>query len=281
MIQGKGGRGMKFLNRAAGVALLAVLFSGAAGGGLARSAEAPAVLLEKKMVFVPAGKFTMGTTLQEIEWVAREFGSESHEWYLDETPAREVQLEGFYIDEHEVTFIEYMTFVDLNRVSPPKLYDNPRFNGRLQPVVGIGWEEADAYCRWVGKRLPSEAEWEKAARGADGRRYPWGSEPDASRVNHRGMMDNYRYTAPVGDFPEGNSPYGAMDMAGNVWEWTADWYKPYPGNQHASDLYGEKLRVIRGGSWSSNMDLARTSVRGKAAPDQRQDYIGFRCAKNS
>lgn len=273
---------MKSLNRAAGIAFLAALFCGAGvpvGSPLA--AEAPAVLLEKKMVSVPAGKFTMGTTLQEIEWVVREFGSESREWYLDEMPAHEVDLKGFLIDEHEVTFIEYMTFVDKERVSPPKHFDNARFNGRLQPVVGIGWEEANAYCRWVGKRLPTEAEWEKAARGTSGLRYPWGSEPEASRANHRGMMDNYRYTAPVGDYPEGKSPYGVMDMAGNVWEWTADWYKPYPGNEHPSDLYGEKLRVIRGGSWSSNMDLARSSVRGKAAPDQRQDYIGFRCAKNS
>jgi formylglycine-generating enzyme required for sulfatase activity len=237
--------------------------------------------LEKKMIFVPAGKFTMGITPKDIEWVVEAFHSESREWYLDELPAREVDLKGYWIDEHEVTFIEYMVYVNKTGASPPKYFDNPRFNGRLQPVVGIGWKEADAYCRWLGKRLPTEMEWEKAARGADARRYPWGNEPEPTRANQRGLMDNYRYTAPVGDFPEGKSPYGVMDMAGNVWEWTADWYKPYPGNEHVNDMYGEKFRVIRGGSWSSNMDLARSSVRGKAAPDQRQDYIGFRCAKNS
>jgi len=269
---------MKY-NKRAGVLL--ALWLAVGGVSQAAQAEVPAVLLEKQMIQVPAGKFVMGITPEEIDWVVEAFHSESREWYLDELPQHVVNQEAFLIDSHEVTFIEYMVYVKQTGASPPKHFDNPRFNGPRQPVVGIGWAEADAFCRWVGKRLPTEKEWEKAARGTDARRYPWGNEPEKARANNRGMLDNYRYTAPVGDFPEGNSPYGVMDMAGNVWEWTADWYKPYPGNEHANDMYGEKFRVIRGGSWSSNMDLARSSVRGKAAPDQRQDYIGFRCAKNS
>ena len=117
----------------------------------------------------------------------------------------------------------------------------------------------------------------KAARGTDARHYPWGNEPDALNANIRGMGDNYRNTSPVGKFPEGASPYGVMDMSGNVWEWTEDWYQPYSGNEYDNDFYGEKFKVMKGGSWYSNQDLARPAVRGKAFPDQKKNYIGFRC----
>ncbi|GJL77151.1 MAG: hypothetical protein NPINA01_01400 [Nitrospinaceae bacterium] len=232
------------------------------------------------MVLIPAGTFTMGSTEADIKWAAVKFFSETLEWYQDETPAREVHLDAYYVDKYEVTNRAYMKFRESVQGRGPKFMDELRFNKPDHPVVGISWQEADDYCLWAGKRLPTEAEWEKAARGNDARYFPWGNEPDATLGNVRGMLDEYRYTAPVGDYEKGKSPYGVHDLAGNVWEWTSDWYKPYAGNQHENDLYGESLKVIKGGSWKSNMDLARSAIRGKAIPDQPQSYIGFRCARD-
>ncbi|MCF8719753.1 formylglycine-generating enzyme family protein [Nitrospina gracilis] len=231
------------------------------------------------MVHVPAGPFTMGSSEEDIQWAAKTFFSESLEYYRDETPAYTVQMAAFEIDQHEVTNAEYRKYLEATNRPAPKYLDNEKFNAPNQPVAGVTWQEANDYCAWTGKRLPTEAEWEKAARGVDGRFYPWGNDPDPTRANARGMKDGHRYPAPVGTFPKGASPYGALDMAGNVWEWTADWYRPYPGNLVKNDLYGNTFRVMRGGSWFSNMDLARSTVRGKLTPDQRQNYIGFRCAR--
>ncbi|CCQ90935.1 conserved hypothetical protein [Nitrospina gracilis 3/211] len=231
------------------------------------------------MVFVPAGFLTMGSSEEDIQWAAKTFFSESLEYYRDETPSHKVQVEAFEIDQHEVTNGEYGKYLKATGRPAPKYMDNEKFNQPTQPVVGVTWQEAYDYCEWAGKRLPTEAEWEKAARGPDGRFYPWGNDPDPTRANARGMKDGHRYPAPVGTFPKGASPYGALDMAGNVWEWTADWYLPYPENLVKNDLYGNTFRVMRGGSWFSNMDLARSTVRGKLTPDQRQNYIGFRCAR--
>ena len=121
--------------------------------------------------------------------------------------------------------------------------------------------------------------WEKAARGTDARYYPWGSEPEPGRSNTRGKKDGYRYSSPVGVFSNGVSPSGVMDMAGNVWEWTADWYRGYPGTTFKSELFGEQFKIVKGGSWFSNLDLARSAVRGKMMPDRRQNYLGFRCVR--
>ncbi len=229
------------------------------------------------MVLVPDGVFTMGSSDADIDWVVKTFFSESREWYLDETPQRRVYLGAFYMDKYEVTNEQYQRFLEAVPGREPKFWDNPQFSKPKQPVVGITWQEAVEYCKWKGKRLPTEEEWEKAARGSDGRYYPWGNENDPILSNVRGMDDGYRYPAPVGSIPEGDSPYGISDLAGNTFEWTTDWYLPYEGNQHENDMYGTELKVIKGGSWHSNMDLARSPIRGKAIPDQRHKYIGFRC----
>ncbi len=230
-----------------------------------------------EMVLIPEGPFTMGSSEEDIQWAVRQFRSESLDWYRDETPAHSVTLPAFEIDKYEVTIAEYSLFMEATGKPAPREFENPRLNHPRQPVVSVSWQDAKDYCLWAKKRLPTEAEWEKAARGKDARHFPWGDEPDAMNANIRGKGDNYRNTSPGGKFPEGASPYGVMDMSGNVWEWTEDWYQPYPGNEFDNDFYGGKFKVIKGGSWNSNLDLARPSVRGNALPDQKKNYIGFRC----
>ena len=232
---------------------------------------------EEGMILIPAGPFKMGSSDKDIMWAARHFHSESLDWYRDETPLHEVTLPAFKIDKVPVTMRAFSKYQQETGQPPSREHDNALFNHPLQPVVSLPWKQARDYCHWAKKRLPTEAEWEKAARGTDGRYYPWGNEADALNANIRGKGDIYRYTNQGGTIPENVSPYGVMDLAGNVWEWTENWYQPHPGNQYENDLYGEQFKVIKGGSWNSNLDLARGSVRGKALPGQKKNYIGFRC----
>ena len=231
------------------------------------------------MALIPAGDFYQGSSEEMVDWAINKFRAESREWYRDETPVYKVYLDDFLIDKNEVTVGQYKKYVEETGKPQPKYVKDPNFNQDNQPVVGIAWQEASDYCEWRGKRLPTESEWEKASRGPDAKIYPWGHQVDETKANVRGMNDKYRYPAPVGMFPQGQSLYGLMDMSGNVWEWTDSWYQPYPGNEQKNDLFGKKLKVTKGGSWAANMDLARSALRGKMLPDQRQNYLGFRCAK--
>ena len=236
-----------------------------------------ATTTSQDMILIPAGPFFMGSSDKDIIWAAKQFHSESLDWYRDETPIHEVTLPAFKIDKLPVTVRDYEVYRQATGKPAPREHGNSRFNHPLQPIVSLTWKSAKDYCHWKKKRLPTEAEWEKAARGTDARYFPWGNKPDALNANIRGKDDIFKYSNQVGAIPENVSPYGVMEMAGNVWEWTENWYQPHPDNKYNNDLYGKQFKVIKGGSWNSNLDLARASIRGKALPDQQKSYIGFRC----
>ena len=212
---------------------------------------------------------------------------------LDEGPARSIHLRPFLIDRCEVTTRRFGEFVAATgRVtaaeadsSVSRSWRSPGGRGAAEPdhpVVYVTWDEARAYCGWRGVRLPTEAEWEKAARGSDGRQWPWGPRPEASLANAWGPGDPYSGTSPAGSFPAGASPYGVHDMAGNVWEWCADWYDPdyyvvAPRRDPPGPERG-RLRVARGGSWTNPITVLRTSNRHAVHPDDAGPSLGFRCA---
>lgn len=198
---------------------------------------------------------------------------------VDERPASAVQVSGFYMDIHPITAAQMQEFArQTGQVLTVGMPQDP-----TQPAVGLSWEDAQAYCRWSGKRLPSEAEWEKAARGNDGRAYPWGETFEEGRAALLGQ--GYAGAAPVGSFPAGASPYGMQDMAGNVWEWVADWYAPdayarLRGPDPQGVESGEQ-RVVRGGSWVCHPRLLRCAARYRYAPQTRSRFIGFRAVSSA
>jgi eukaryotic-like serine/threonine-protein kinase len=264
------------------------------------------------MVYVPAGEFLMGSSPADTE--AND----------NEKPQHRVYLDTFWIDRTEVTNAMFARFVtetghktDAENFGQSYVFNvtikgweqtkgadwqHPRGPGsdikglEQHPVVQVSWDDAVAYCRWAGQRLPTEAEWEKAARGTDGRKYPWGAEGVAGNLLNfadrnldvswadKSVDDGYQFTAPVDTYPAGTSPYRALDMAGNVWEWVADRYnEKYYANSPAENPQGPDsgdLRVPRGGSWTDPLRNVRAAVRYGRAPDDRLDAVGFRCARS-
>jgi len=222
---------------------------------------------EVEMVLVPPGTFTMGDSHGDGDAAER--------------PTGKVTVNGFWIDRFDVTFDLFAKFVQTGNYKPQGTWEQFKNRGGNHPVVGVTWNDALAYCRWADKRLPTEAEWEYAARGTDGRKYPWGDQWDPSRARFRGNRSGGT-SAPVGSYPSGASPFGVMDMAGNVWQWTASLEKPYPyaATDGREDIQGSGSRVSRGGSWLGDSDILRTSVRDFLSPTSKNDKLGFRCGQN-
>ena len=265
-------RAVRVAGRVVAAALIAAL-AGCEGG------SAP-----QGMVKIPAGSFQMGSDKVDTEGKGNEFGM-AKPLYQDEHPRREINLPTYSIDRYETTNAEYGRYIEATKARPPKTWPDGRVPaGRERlPVTNVNWYEAEQYCRWAGKRLPTEAEWEKAARGTDGREYPWGNEFDEKKANTGGAGVND--LAPVGSFPQGKSPYGVEDMAGNVWEWTADWYQPYPGSTYESKDFGQKFKVLRGSSWGGTGHYAlsyfyRSAHRFYIAPEMGFADAGVRCARS-
>ena len=236
------------------------------------------------MMYVPAGAFSMG--------------GEAHG---DEKPIHTVNLDAYYIDKFEVTNAAYKRCVDAGVCNPPKqsdsysrqaYYGNPKFDE--YPVIYVDWNMAKIYCEWRGGRLPAEAEWEKAARGMDGRTYPWGNDFDGTKLNFcdkncvfgwakKNVGDGYADTAPAGSYLDGVSPYGVHDMAGNVWEWVNDWYgSVYYQISPSLNPWGPdsgEYRVLRGGAWEDKQSNVRSANRSWTGPETFYNSVGFRCAR--
>ena len=227
-----------------------------------------------EMVLIPAGPFIRGTD----------------DRLPDEGPQHTMELPDYYIDIYEVTNLQYKRFIDETGRRSPSHFRNRTFPpGKADhPVTFVSWKDANDYCAWAGKRLPTDMEWEKAGRGPDGNIFPWGNEFDVNKANtpvRWQAIGRDGDTTPVGAFAEGVSPYGVYDMTGNVWEWTASWYKAYPGNTTESENYGERYKTLKGGSW---FDCSFYKC-GLSAPlynraffskRTKNDTFGFRCAKD-
>jgi formylglycine-generating enzyme required for sulfatase activity len=233
----------------------------------------PAEITDAKgvqMILIPAGEFTMGSNTGDG----------------DEKPVHKVYLDAYYMDKLEVTNVFYSACVSADACKPPthkdaftrsSYYGNPQYDD--YPVVYVNWDMAKTYCEWRGARLPTEAEWEKAARGTDAPTYPWGQAVECQKANYQACIDG---TSPAGYFEDGKSPYGVYDMAGNVWEWVADWYSEnYYGISLRSNPLGPdsgQARVMRGGSWTRSEYDIRTSNRIRYASTYDNFDVGFRCA---
>ncbi|HJT22847.1 MAG TPA: formylglycine-generating enzyme family protein [Nitrospira sp.] len=233
----------------------------------------PVSVPDTPMVEIPAGEFIMGFD-----------GTQALE---DERPAHKPWLDAFSMDLHEVTTAQYAVFLNSAKRPAPWQWETVdlSLHGN-RPVIGVDWFDADAYCRWKGKRLPTEAEWEKAARGTDGRLYPWGSQvPDKESANYAlGARFSYSLVLmPVRSYESGKSPFALYDMAGNVYEWVQDWYganyyEISPAKNPNGPEQGQ-FKVLRGGSWSDLPKYLLTYGRFKLPPETRNSYTGFRCAK--
>lgn len=237
---------------------------------------------KKEMVLIPAGEFIMGTDKTDLENTQQKIGTVKP-LYLDQHPERKVHLAAYYIDRYEVTNAEYKVYMDDTKYPdfPAHWVDGTYPEGQgNHPIANVIWQEALAYALWAGKRLPSEAQWEKAARGPSGLFYPWGNEYAKGKANVG--IEGERKAIPVGSKPGDVSPYQVYDLAGNVMEWTLDWYQAYPGNTYKDPRFGTKFKVLRGNGFQKAghyfLDAYRfTFNRTEVPPDEFFENVGFRC----
>ncbi len=259
--------------------------------------EASRLVFEPQMVNIPAGKFLMGSTKEQAAQAIKDGLDKKYvEW---EQPQHTVELSKYSIGKYPVTNREYQAFVRDAKYKPPQGWEGDQFPAEKggHPVIYVSWDDATAYCKWLNEktskpyRLPTEAEWENAARGEDGRVYPWGNDFDPKKANT--SESKIGGTTEVGQFsPQGDSPYGCVDMAGNVWEWCNDWFNENEykrsspvdkDRKDAKDPQGTQSgtsRVLRGGSWDYSGDFVRSAYRGDLTPDSFINVIGFRCARS-
>ena len=270
------------------------------------------------MVYVPAGRFEMGIKEEHITYIVTLCQEYNQDCMYEMTsslsrPTHMVQLDGYWIDQLEITNAQFAAFLNdqgnqeqggaawLSIDNPHSLIElvndtyQPKDGYAEHPVIEVTWYGAKAYCDWAGARLPTEAEWEYAARGPENSIYPWGDEFDRTRLNFcdtncekfwktedydTGYSDGYAKTAPVGTYPEGASWCGTMDMAGNVWEWVADWMGPYTVFQQTNPLGPESgtIKVIKGGAWCNAPNVFPSAYRWNYAPLGSGFNVGFRCA---
>ncbi len=237
---------------------------------------------KKEMVLIPAGEFIMGTNKTDPENTQQKIGTVKP-LFLDQHPERKVFLGDYYIDRYEVTNAEYKVYMDDTKYPdfPAHWVDGTYPEGMGDhPITNVIWQEALAYALWAGKRLPTEAQWEKAARGPNGLEYPWGNEYVKGKANVG--IEGEKTTVPVGSKPEDISPYNVYDMAGNVMEWTLDWYEAYPGNTHKDKRFGKSMKVLRGNGFQKSghyfLDAYRFAFnRTEVPPDEYFENVGFRC----
>ena len=284
-----------------GLAALALMFVVVVMAGCGR--KAGEVRINPKdgaeMVWVPAGEFTMGSSDKEVEQVlesasragfSKKLLPALRQLLAAEKPRHRVYLDGYWMYKHEITVAQYRKFCDVTSSAKP---EKPEWGWKDDyPMVNVTWDDAAAYAKWAGARLPTEAEWEKAARGTDGRVYPWGDEFDSSKCVNS-VWKARQCPERVGSCPGGASPYGAMDMAGNVWEWCADWYQedyysrpPQGGWRNPPGPTSGGCRVLRGGGWSGygyagDNDGYRCAFRYRGNPSYGGWYYGggFRLAR--
>ena len=238
------------------------------------------------LVYIPAGNFVMGSTDAQYEAAVAQCASEGYvqgicqKQFEPEKPAHKVYLDAFWIDQTEVTNGMYTECVSAGSCQASACQSSAALNGEKQPVLCVDWAMAKIYCEWAGRRLPTEAEWEKGARGSDGRKYPWGIGIDPEKANYDLQIGK---TSDVGSYPAGASPYGALDMAGNVSEWVADWLGPYSAatQRNPQGPTTGYFRVLRGGSWADNWWGTRSAFRIGDYPSEKDQSKGFRCAMSA
>lgn len=261
--------------------LLSLALTNAAGGTAPPEKALPSY---SGMVLIPQGAFEMGSrkSLRELDPVGI-FQADRH-MLGPEDPAHEVILNAYYIDLYEVANADYKEYLEVTGVKKlPRYWDDPNFNQSNQPVVGVTWKEAQAFCRWKNKRLPTEAEWEKASRGKRPIKYPWGDEaPHKTKLNFNNAIGR---TTPVGTYPAGKSDYGVFDLSGNVAEWVQDWHFPeyylFSPKENPPGPDKGHYKIIRGGNWKNNAEDVRLTYRNATVPKARSKTVGFRCAADT
>ena len=276
--------------------LLVITYGGFAVAEISKIAQETLVTIE--WVAIPEGEFLMGSTAEEAKAAYQDAKLRSsmleQHTFDAELPQHQVYLSAYEISRYEITNAQYRAFVEaMNRPTPrghnsEKTWEDETLNGDTQPVVGVTWFDAQAFAEWIGGSLPTEAQWERAARGTEARIYPWGDTPPKAR-QHANFARRYNRPIPVGQFPKGESPDGIADLAGNVWEWCLDEYSPTAYQRNGKEVPRNPLnlrfrdvlrsRVIRGGAWDVGRAFLRSSLRFKFYPLDSTHTIGFRVVR--